>query len=173
MRGEKYGDDIKEKAFALLSTNNNISAVARELNVPRTTLIKWKSDFENPKKPKKKKGKNPEKDLVKARQQKKEQFIADAWSGIEHGMSLLQRRLERADEKEDLIDKFIDIVERNGDLTAEESKKIAVLAKNLKIEDLGRIAVTVGTLYDKMALASGDSTANVDAKIVPKKFEDL
>lgn len=44
-QGRKYNNDIKEKAFALLATNNNPQAVADELNIPYTTIKTWEKKW--------------------------------------------------------------------------------------------------------------------------------
>ena len=45
-KGQKYNDDIREKAIALLTVNNSVSFVARELGLPRSTVKSWKEAFD-------------------------------------------------------------------------------------------------------------------------------
>ena len=33
-RGQKYNDDLKEQAYALLAVNNSVAFVAKELGLP-------------------------------------------------------------------------------------------------------------------------------------------
>lgn len=45
-KGQKYNDDIKEQAIAMLTVNNSVSFVARELGLPRSTVKTWKIQFD-------------------------------------------------------------------------------------------------------------------------------
>ena len=45
-RGQKYNDDLKEKALALLAVNNSVSFVAKELGLPRSTVKTWKEVYD-------------------------------------------------------------------------------------------------------------------------------
>ena len=40
-RGKKYSDEIKERAFALLATSNNVQVVADTLGLPYNTVKTW------------------------------------------------------------------------------------------------------------------------------------
>ena len=44
-RGKKFNDDIKEKALALLATNNNAKFVADKLGLKYTTVKTWEKKF--------------------------------------------------------------------------------------------------------------------------------
>ena len=46
MKGQKYNDDIKEKAIAMLTVNNSVSYVAKKLELPRSTVKTWKIQFD-------------------------------------------------------------------------------------------------------------------------------
>ena len=46
MKGKKYNDDIKEKAFALLAVNNSVSYVAKQMGLPRSTVKSWKETYD-------------------------------------------------------------------------------------------------------------------------------
>nr|DAI27434.1 MAG TPA: hypothetical protein [Caudoviricetes sp.] len=43
----------------------------------------------------------------------------------------------------------------------------------IKIESVKELAVVLGTLYDKQALANKEATAIVEGNIAVKKFEDF
>ena len=44
-RGKKYSDEIKERAFALLATSNNVQVVADTLGLPYNTVKTWEKKF--------------------------------------------------------------------------------------------------------------------------------
>ena len=44
-QGKKYNDDVKERAFALLACNNSVAYVAKELDLPYSTVKTWEKNF--------------------------------------------------------------------------------------------------------------------------------
>lgn len=166
MRGQKYDKTTKERAFALFETTDNVTAIAKKIKVPVETVRGWKRKYNEIC------DKDPE--FVKVRALKKEQMVKDAWRGIELSVKLILRRLERAIEEEQGIDELLDMVD---ELAREEKmpylQREALLRRvsTLKCEDPAKLATVLGTLYDKQALASGDSTVNADVTVTP--FEDL
>lgn len=100
-KGQKYNDDIKEKAYALLACNNNVSYVAEKLGLPRTTVKSWKEAYD------KKAKESGEESIAELRQKKKEEFVEEAWGLIGKTQTLLERRLNRAIESENVIDELL------------------------------------------------------------------
>lgn len=147
--GKKYNDDIKERAFALLSCNNSIAEVARALNLPYSTVKTWKYKYlaESDKLAQNAENGqyNSERDLAKARQLKKQEFIDNAWRIIGKAQTLMERRIDSAMKEPDNPDKEINIRE---------------------------LSTVVGTLYDKQALANQEATSIVEGGVA-LKFEDL
>ncbi|MEG2541587.1 MAG: hypothetical protein RSB59_07475, partial [Clostridia bacterium] len=96
MQGSKYGDEIKEKAYALLLAGNNVSFVSKQLEIPYNTIKGWKYELEK-------------KDdmFTKLRNKKKEEFIKGSWDIIDTAQTLLKRRLTRAKTSEDKLDELI------------------------------------------------------------------
>lgn len=162
MRGQKYNDDIRERAFALMATNNSISAVAKAVGIPRSTLKGWLAKRES-----------EEPDAGEAeRQRNKERFVTDAWKSIHAGQALLIRRLERALQHEDTLDRMMDEFTSGAEqLNADQLKAMIRKFEDLKIMDIGKLAVVLGTMYDKQALIAKEATARVEVAEV--KFEDL
>lgn len=165
-QGQKYNDDIKEKAIALLTVNNSVSYVAKELNVPRTTVMSWKKQFD------KKADEKGEENLVKLRQKKKEEFINDAWNIIDTGKQILLRRLKRALTNEDELDTLMQEIMSlpNTELSTEKKKALASKLSAIKVEDIGKLTTALGTIYDKQALANGEATSREEQ--ILKGFED-
>lgn len=162
VRGQKYNDDIKERAFAMAATNNSISAVARELGVPRSTVKGWleaQSDSEKERR-------------EKLRRENKDQFVDDAWKTIHKGNQILMRRFERAADSEAEIDRLLEEFMGCGDLTLEHTKALRKQFEELKLMDVGKIAVVLGTLYDKQALIAKEATARVEM-VEELTFEDF
>lgn len=148
-QGKKYNDDIKEKAFALLVCNNSVADVARKLDLPYSTVQTWLNKYiaqsEKLARQEKDGDHNYEHDLVKLRQQKKEEFIRNAWRTIGKAHTLIEKRIDRAIENPDDPECEINVRE---------------------------LSTVLGTLYDKQALACKDATSIVEANATVR-FEDL
>lgn len=153
MRGKKYNDEDKEKALALLSTNNDIKAIARQLEIPERTLRDWKAlEITN----------EENVHIAEYRMKKRKEFVDNSWRIIEKSVELGEKRINRALEHESELDELIEII--NG-MTADEmpqQTKMALIAKikTLEIQSIRDLSTFIGTLYDKAALAGGESTIN-------------
>lgn len=180
-QGRKYNNDVKEKAFALLATNNNPQAVADELNIPYTTIKtwekKWLKEAENKPQNEDSDGntKNNEQNLIELRNKKKEEFVENAWSLIDKVRTLLERRLDRAITSEDKIDELVEEITQldHKDLTDNQRKALYTRIAAIKLDNVKELSVVLGTLYDKQALANKEATAIVEGNISIKKFEDF
>ena len=166
--GQKYNDDIKERAYALFDTNNNVEYVSRKLGVPESTLRGWKKKYEA----------EIEKDpaLAQRRAKYKADFVKSAWRSINMAQSLLTRRLERALANEDAIDALIDLVDeeaRERKMSEKKRHELVGMVAGLKCDDLGKLVAILGTLYDKQALANREETEIVGGSVKLDKFEDL
>jgi transposase-like protein len=145
-RGKKYSDEVREAAMAELATNNNMTNVAVELGIPKTTLATWKKEAES------------DENFVQLRTKKKEEFVRNAWRTIEDALTLGARRVKRALEHEAELDKLIDAIDDDGDIDAKD--KIALIQKvhALQLQGIRDISTYIGTIYDKQALAAGEAT---------------
>ena len=162
MRGQKIDAALKEQAIALLTTTNNIAEVARKLDIKESTLRTWKKQIEE--------GTSKEcKDFVELRYQKKKEFVESAWQNIELATSILNKRLTRALIQEDLLDKMLEEAQKES-VGSEARKQLAKNIAGMRLDDISKVSTTLGTLYDKQALANGEATSKVDGVI---KIEDI
>ena len=158
-RGQKQPNNAdKERARALLLTDT-VASVARQLGRPWSTIKDWKREFER------------DDSFVKLREKRKEKFVNDAWNLIDMSRRIIERRLVRAIEGEDILDELCD--EILEDVTPEKKKAIRDKFTALKLENIKDVAVVLGTIYDKQALANKEPTSIVDGEVAVKKFEDL
>ena len=189
-RGKKFNDDIKEKAFALLATNNNAKVVADTLGLKYTTVKTWEKKFlkeaEEQQKAKAAAENNQEaadnqttnftnlrsENLIELRNKKKKEFVDSSWNIISKAQTLLERRITRALEKEDELDSLVTEIEQLDykDLSQEQRKALHKKMAAIKVEDVGKLATMLGTLYDKQALANNEATSKVDGVI---RIEDI
>ncbi len=160
-RGQKYDDKIKERAYALADSGVCMSAIAKELGVPRTTVKGWVS----------KRREEPHTDAEEIRRKNKERFVNDAWRSIHAGNGILIRRLERALRREEDLDRLLEeFLAGTVELTAEQTRELLKRFSAIKVEDIGKIAVTLGTLYDKQALIAKEATGIIELE---RRFEDF
>ena len=168
-RGQKYNDDLKEKALALLAVNNSVSFVAKELGLPRSTVKTWKEVYD------KEAEESGEPTIAKLRQEKKEEFVENAWGLIGKVQTLLERRLDRAIGSENVIDELLTEITSldRKELTDAQRKLLYMKISTIKVESVKELSVVLGTLYDKQALANKEATSIVEGNIGVRKFEDL
>ena len=164
MRGQKHTDEIRIKAIELLSVYS-VAEVARQLNLPETTVRTWA-------KGETKASKADSEQLVELRNKRKQEFVDSAWDIINKAKRLMERRLTRALAQEDEIDELLERAEEDIEAMdcsqqrkAALRKSVATKVASLKLEDLKELSVTLGTLYDKQALASNEATVNAGIKI--------
>lgn len=156
----RYGDRERELARALYSVSGNISEVAERLGIPRTTVSGWLKNF------------SPD-ELEEQRQKQKEMFIAEAWAIIGNTQAIIRRRIERALISEDDIDRLVDEVESMSDeeLSRDAKKALIKKLKAISCEDISKVAVVMGTMYDKAALASKEATAIIGGTLTVEDMD--
>ena len=171
-KGKKHSDEIKEQAYALLSTGDNAQTVAKKLHLPYTTVKTWydrwiKSDDKNDER---------EKNLVELRNKNKEKFVDNAWSIIDTSMLIAQKRVERAFYLEKKIDAVADAISKHSESIAREAgtawdELIGLVKelKNFKAMRVGELSSLIGVMFDKQALINKDPTSIVETK----RFEDF
>lgn len=81
MRGKKYSDDVKEKAYALYAVNGSYTETSKVLGIPYNTISGWI------------KNKPPDK-FDKLRDEKKRDFIEQASEIIDIALDKLKKELE-------------------------------------------------------------------------------
>lgn len=148
-----YTMEEKEKAMALYAANGNLSETARIIGIPKTTIKSWTDKPENNER------------FEQMRTEKKEQFINQAWEIIDKGLLLTKNRLSRAIEHESELDEIIGIIAKDGELSGQAKTALINKIRALEIQNVRELSTLVGTLYDKQALASGDSTANTAVRV--------
>ena len=188
-RGSKHSDEIKERAFALLATGESVAVTAKELRLSYSTVKTWERKLREasqklaePTQPSTGagagEGENPPAEtdapedvsLDELRRVRKLNFAKKAWDMIEATQALIERRIQRAIHKEDVLDELISMVAENTKLTADAREKIVNKISALRLDDLRALSSILATLYDKQALAIGDPTLNVEGAV---KFEEL
>lgn len=161
-RGQKYKEAVRQRALAQMAAGDSLSFVAKELGIPRTTLQGWyerQCAEENV-------------DRAERQQRNRERFAEEAWRTIHAGNEILRRRFERAAWDEAALDEMLAAFAAGAEtLDAEALRTLLKQFRELQLADAGKVAVVLGTLYDKQALIAKEATANVT--ISERKFEEL
>ena len=149
----KYSDDIREKALALYDQVSSISKVAKELGIPKTTVSDWIKNREIPE------------EVVLRKAIEKIDFTTSATNIIEKSMKLMEKRLDDAIDFEEEFGMFLEEISRDKEIKPASYKSILAKIQALQIAKTSDLTQMVGTLYDKRALAKGESTASTSIKI--------
>lgn len=160
-RGKKYSDELKEKAYFMYATSGNINEVSKELNVPYATVAGWI----------KAKARDAPDEFDKLRDEKKKDFIEKSSDIIDKGLGILDRRFDRALNQETELDMIIDEIASsdNDEISPKQKENLIRKIKALELPDVKALTTAIGTLYDKRALAKGESTENTQVEFkLPK-----
>jgi len=171
MAYNKYTDLDRIKALELLAMGHTLSDVHRTLGIPISTIKGWRDEKTLGAKAVIKELDTSE--LAGVRKLKKQEFVNCAWNIIGMANKLLSRRLTRSVEQEDAIDALLALAEEEilsiEGITPSEinskMKKIHMQIAELRLEDITKLSTTLGTLYDKQALASNEATQNINATV--------
>ena len=148
-KGVKTDNKTKAKIRASYALTNSYNATANELNKSPHTIKKVIEE-------------EPE-EFAKICIQKKESFAEQAQSIIDKAMELLQRRYDKALQKEKELEEMMETISKTSKDDVDYQEKISAIKKLSKIElnNLAEITTSMGTIYDKMRLDKGQSTGNI------------
>ena len=128
--------------------------VSQKLNIPVSTLKTWWRQHP------------PDKDeYAEYRREVKKGFIETASKAIENGAELINRRMETALKHQQELDRLLDDVAKDDEMTATQKKELLAKIRSIELHKLSEISTAIGTLYDKRALAQGQSTENTTIEI--------
>lgn len=154
-RGKKTPPKVIYQIMTSWTMTNNYKETARELNLPVSTI----KDIVDKNKDK------PE--FVKLRNEKMHEFSSQASALIQKGLTLLNKRFDRAIASEEDLDLLIDEIYATDkeELSQDEKNRLVNKIRALQLQDIKAITTAIGTLYDKKALADGNTTENVAVEI--------
>ena len=103
-------------------------------------------------------------EYAEKRREVREGFIETASKAIENGAELINRRMELALKHQQELDDLLNDIP-DGELTAVQKQELRTKIRSLELYKLNEISTAIGTLYDKRALAQGQSTENTTIEI--------
>lgn len=153
MKG-RYSDEVREMAKHLFAAENNFRAVAKKVGVSEATVRNWAKEWKQ----------DPEFDVLCDK--KKASFVEKADKIIDSGLELLMRRFNKALEFERELDVILRRLSEDDECEGSELTEFAKKTHELKLQNIREITTAIGTLYDKRALAKGESTENTSVKVI-------
>ena len=151
-RGKKTPPEVVYKIMTSWVITNNYKETARELDLPYMTV---KSIVD----------KNRDKpEFVKLRNEKMNEFSSRASEIIQKGLTLLNKRLDRAIASEEDLDLLIDEIYATDkeELSQDEKNRLVNKIRTLQVQNMKDITTAIGTLFDKKALADGKPTERTE-----------
>lgn len=151
-RGKKTPPEVIYKVMTSWTVTNNFKETAKLLNMPVTTV---KCIVDNNKD-------KPE--FVKLRNEKMYEFSNRASEIIQKGLTLLNKRFDRAIASEEDLDLLIDEIFASDkeELSQDEKIRLVNKIKALQLQDIKAITTAIGTLFDKKSLADGKPTERTE-----------
>lgn len=151
-RGKKTPPEVVYQIMTSWVITNNYKETARELDLPYMTV---KSIVD----------KNKDKpEFVKLRNEKMSEFSSRASEIIQKGLTLLNKRLDRAIASEEDLDILIDEIYATDkeELSQDEKNRLVNKIRTLQVQNMKDITTAIGTLFDKKALADGKPTERTE-----------
>lgn len=169
VKSGKYPEKCRIQAEEMLKNGMTPAEVARALHdeypmLTEQVVYYWRRKLRD---------QSPEV-LSEARQARKEEFALKAWDTIMTAHAVMDKRLKRALDHEEQLDKIVEEVEDldDNDLSQDERRELKRKMATIRVDDIAKLSTALGTLYDKQALASKDATEIVGGSLTVKKFED-
>lgn len=138
-KGVKTDKQTEYDIMTSYALTNSYNATGKEFNVSHTTvkdIIDRNYD-----------------EFVKIQQEKKEDFLSRSNRIIDKMTNLLDRRITRALDKEDEIDKTIDFIfstdEKKDKITYKEKINLIKQLNKISINNMNEITTSLGTIFDK------------------------
>lgn len=153
-RGVKTPKPKEYDIMVSYAITNSYNATAKQFNVSDTTvkdIIERNYD-----------------DFKKIQEEKKEDFLSRSNRIIDKMTNLLDRRVTRALDKEDEIDKTIDFIWDIDENAEDKDEKMTYKEKVALVKQLGRISLnsmneittSMGTVFDKTRILQGGTENN-------------
>ncbi|MFZ5754066.1 MAG: hypothetical protein ACOY3J_07470 [Bacillota bacterium] len=159
----KVDDKTIEKIKALLATGKAKNAVARELGISWATVDKYSQENAD--------------EIEDLREQKRREFINEAWEDIKAAMFLGRQKIRLAtvtlENFQQTIDKLVELLEKNEETNGKDIIELIKAISSVTSIPLSHISTYFGTLYDKQALANGEPTNNLGGTLKVELDGDL
>ncbi len=141
----------QEEVIVLYCEGFSQLEISSKTGVPKSTVYDWIKKYRNEK---------PDTDLNQIREKKKNNYAARAWDAMDDSLDTLSMRVRADLDIECEIEKL-----KNSDIDEDElQERIANLRRNA--DSTRDLISVIDRLYDKQALAKGESTQNANITFV-------
>lgn len=144
MARKQWTDLDREKALAVIKTGGSLSDAARAVGAAVSTVKGWLS-------------KTPSQEVQEAREDARKKFVRDAWDSVSKAILVGNTMMSFVLENGDKLDEAFKAV-AGADIDEEEKAQVLKTLASLTKINLKDLAIYAGTLYDKIALATGKPT---------------
>ena len=148
---KRVTEDKKEEVLTSAAIGKSKARIAQELGMSQSTVRKVINESDD--------------QLMSYREVKKIEFINKSWDSVTRALEYGNQKITLATvAAESFDDKIEDLIQalKDGEAdprTISDTVKALSTAMNIPLRD---IAVYIGTIYDKIALATGGATSNVN-----------
>lgn len=162
----KLTEELKGKLRAECAINTNNTDIAAKYHIAEATVRKYRKEFEN----------DPA--YANLCDRKKEEFINLGWDTIINSSEILNKRVKRANEQEKELEKLLreavqGMLKNKETFSQHDLESFVKRFVSIQLIDMSKLASVLGTIYDKVALASKEPTQNISASFDVTRFEDL
>lgn len=157
-RGVKIDNQKIQEVMASYALTNSYNATAKECCVSDKSVKKIINEHSE--------------EFSKVSEEKKELFSERANRIINKSLALIENRIDTAKRNQEELEEIIQIVCEQDKKELNDTQKRAIINKisKMQLNSLSELTTALGTLYDKMRLATGESTENnkfeVNIKVV-------
>ena len=157
-RGVKIDNQKIQEVMASYALTNSYNATAKECGVSDKSVKKIINEHSE--------------EFAKVSEEKKELFSERANRIISKSLDLIEDRIDTARENQVELEEIIQMVWEQDKKELNETQKKTIVNKisKMQLNSLSELTTALGTLYDKMRLATGESTENnkfeVNIKVV-------
>ena len=143
----------------------NYSLCAELTKVPRTTLkYYWES-------------REGTKEVEEMKEFWRISFANEAKNQITKALQVTSIKLDRILEREQELDLAINLINKDGEISAADKKSLIAKLKAMKIEDIRSLSTFIGTMFDKHALSIGEATSrqenvNIGENVTTAELEE-
>jgi transposase-like protein len=146
---KKYSEELRAECIQEYIQGQNQEDIAHRHNVPRSTIGVWIRETE----------KNGEADCIaKARAERTANFITRSKNAVDLLLELILKQTKTALENQDELQQALDLLQKE-DMSQTERQRLARKIGNIAAPGMRDLAIALGTIYDKGALASGEATS--------------
>lgn len=164
MKGRKWSAEKKSEAIEAYIATDSYAEASRMTGVGSTAILAWVQQMDPA---------EVERRKAEYRAKNAERFAQKATHIIETGLDLIARRLETAADFESELAKVCEMIAADESIPDKKRKELLTKLDALKIQSIRDLTTAVGTMYDKRALAQGDSTDKTTVEIrLPEGFDE-